>query len=174
MARNSEARARSSSAPTPRVMVKRGPESLVARVKSKIPKASPSSTWSLGENENAWGVPTLRISVADSSESPPAVSSRGRFGISRRNCSNSCWICPCSVSSKGVRTGPPQLQGSAVVPRRYPRAVLDLAGIDFLTELVAQVRHPSMQTVSRDRERLQEGMPLEHSVIGFVQWRTCL
>lgn len=31
-----------------------------------------------------------------------------------------------------------------------------------------------MQTVSRDRERLQEGMPLEHSVIGFVQWRTCL
>src|SRR5699024_11436189 len=45
-----------------------------------------------------------------------------------------------SVSSKGVRTGPPQLQGSAVVPRRYPRAVLDLAGIVFLTELIAQVR----------------------------------
>src|SRR5699024_7512549 len=142
--------------------------------KSKIPRASPRSTWSLGENENAWGVPTLRISVANSSESPSGVSSRGRFGMSRGNCSKSCWICPCSVSSTGVRIGPRQLQGSAVVPRRYPRAALDLAGIDFFTELIAQVRHPSRQTVSRDRERLQEGMPLEHSVIGFVQWRTCL
>ena len=79
--RKNVARPRSSAAPAPRVTENRGPDSFVARARSRMPMASPRSTWSFGSKSSSGGVPQRRTSTASASESPSGTASSGRLGI---------------------------------------------------------------------------------------------
>ncbi len=73
--------ARSSREASPFITAKRAPESLAARSKSRMPRASPTSQWDLGSKANRGTSPHFFTSTLSASLLPAGSESWQRLGI---------------------------------------------------------------------------------------------
>ncbi len=94
--------ARASRAPAPSRTENRAPDIRVARSKSMMPSAGPSSQCGLGAKSNAGGVPQVLISWLSADDLPAGTLSCGRFGSVSRPASRRCSTSASSASSARI------------------------------------------------------------------------